>query len=127
MSYDLIVFAAPRQLTVSEALESWIEVCEDGASDDFPADRPRIDSFVSELLSRYPSLEDPADDPATSPWSFSPTAADDYVELNIQASRAAELIPVIVTLAADHRLSVYDGQEDRLDQPAQQPSDGSDD
>lgn len=122
MSYDLTVFAAPRAMTPEEASEAWIELCEEGDSTDFPEEPKALRAFVADLSARWKPL-DQVSEGEDCPWAFGPfTLTDVHVELNIQWSRAEEVRPVVVALATDHGLSVYDQQEDRLDQPPGLPT-----
>ena len=70
VSFDLYLWATPSPVTADQAGDICDRLAEGDQSATTPS--PRLLEFASELVARYPRLEDLAS-PDDSPWSMSPT------------------------------------------------------
>jgi hypothetical protein len=116
VSFDLCAFPANGPRTVSEvhqlldAEEQRFIDGMNGTDDAIPLPEPDMARFLAELERRWPSLED---DPGGSPWSSWPLwlpMAGGGTSLNIRWSRADEMYPAIVEIAARSKVIIYDPQ-----------------
>ena len=124
MSFDLGVWYSSQPLTVAEA-----EACfsafpgnENGNGTRSPNGQAAMDErlvrFVDELTSRYPQIDDVADDEIDAcPWSltfdFSPT----HVKMPVMWTRAEEIATVVMEIAERHGLVCYDPQSRKIHLP----------
>jgi hypothetical protein len=92
------------------------DVDDDFEFDDLPEPGPQMAAFVAELENRWTGLEDDPHD--LSPWSSWPLWQPEFggraLALNIRWSRAGDVPPVVVEIAARHGLRVYDPQADEF-------------
>jgi hypothetical protein len=116
VSFDLYLWATPSPVTAGQASD----ICSQLARGDQSAttSSPRLLEFTSELVARYPRLED-LTDPEDSLWSMSPDATPARVILCMDFSRAPEASPDILQLASQHDLVCYDPQARQVHHPAQ--------
>jgi hypothetical protein len=122
MSYDLYLWAGPNPVTADLA----DEICHRLASGDQDSTTPdaRLLEFASELITRYPRLEDLTDFDG-SPWNMSPDATDHRVILCIGLSQASKVGPRILELANRYSLICYDPSTRQVHHPAQVTPEGA--
>jgi hypothetical protein len=116
VTFDLYLWASPSPVTADQADAICQRLAEGGQSATAPS--PRILEFASDLLARYPRLEDVAS-PEDSPWSMSPDVTPDRVILCMGYSKAPQASTGILELASRHRLVCYDPQGGQVHHPAQ--------
>ena len=113
MSFDLGVFHVDSPISSSEAAEIYVQLCEGNVDVVNPSEN--IDSFVQELTSQYPQIDDYSDEDVDDcPWSTSFDISDGSVVMPMVWSRVEEVAPVVMRLAAKYDLACYDPQEDRV-------------
>ena len=79
---------------------------------------PHVYAFYCRLTSLYPELEMvPEDDLGSCPWACSLDVAGDHVIMAIQLEQSAELVPKVLTLAAQHELVCFDPQATKVHLP----------
>jgi len=116
VSFDLYLWASPSPVTADQAGAICRRLAEGDQSATTPS--PRLLDFASELVARYPQLEDVAA-PEDSPWRMSPDVSPERVILCMGFSQAPEISPGILELASLHDLVCYDPQARQVHHPAQ--------
>ncbi len=124
MSFDLGVWYSSRSLTAAEADECYSAFHASGngkgngnANGQATTDE-RLTRFVHELTSRYPQIDDVADDEIDScPWSVSFDLSPTHVKMPVMWTRAEEIAPVVMELAERHGLVCYDPQSRKVHLP----------
>jgi hypothetical protein len=120
MSFDLAIFYSSRPLTVQEAEQRYIALCE-GEFDE-PEDLQSliepsgaVEAFLTELAALYPSLDEvPEDELDASPWNDNHDISEGHVFLSLRWSRYAQAAPQVKELALRHGLIVYNPQADEV-------------
>ncbi len=126
MSFDLGVWYSSQPLTAAEAEERYSALHGNengngngmGNANGQAAMDERLTRFVDELTSRYPQIDDVADDeidacPWTLTFEFSPT----HVRMPVMWARAEEIAPVVMEIADRHGLVCYDPQSRKIHLP----------
>lgn len=121
VTFDLYLWASPSPVTADQADAICQRLAEGDQSVTTPS--PRLLEFASELMARYPRLEDAAS-PEDSPWSMSPDVTPERVILCMSFSQAPQTSTGILELASRHSLVCYDPQGGQVHHPAQATSDG---
>ena len=118
MSFDLDVWYSSRPLTVAEADEHYSAFRGNGNGDGQAATDERLTRFVDELTSRYPQIDDVADDEIDAcPWSLAFDLSPTHVRMPVMWTRAEEIAPVVMELAERHGLVCYDPQSRKVHLP----------
>ena len=121
MTFDLYLWASPSPVTADQADAICQRLAEGDQSATTPS--PRLLEFASDLIARYPRLEDLAS-PEDSPWSMSPDVTPQRVILCMGYSHAPQASTGILELASRHSLVCYDPQAGHIHHPAQATSFG---
>lgn len=108
MSFDLYVWREAEPISADDAgakFDRW----QQGESEQFTAHRAIADLY-SALLQRFPPLESFSDDDIDTygVWSFTPERSDSILELSCLWSRAGEVAPTIMQMAAEYGLICYE-------------------
>ncbi len=126
MSFDLSVWYSPRPLTAAEA----DELCStfhgnasgngngNGNGNRQATPDERLTRFVDELTSRFPQIDDVADDEIEEcPWNCAFDLSPTHVRIPIMWSRAEEVTSFVLALAGRHGLVCYDPQSRKVHLP----------
>ncbi|OWR29833.1 hypothetical protein CDO73_12155 [Saccharibacillus sp. O23] len=112
MSFDLAVWYPAKNLTNEEAREVYIQLCEG----EIDAVRPHeaIDRFYSAVTSMHPEIDEVADedidDLDVCPWSNAFDRSPGHLILSCVWSKAEYVEELIVKLAREYGLAVYNPQ-----------------
>ncbi len=128
MSFDLGVWYSSQPLTAAEAEERYSAFHGNenwngngngiGNTDDQAATDERLTRFVDELTSRYPQIDDVADDEIDAcPWSLTFELSSTHVTMPVMWARAEEIAPVVMEIADRHGLVCYDPQSRKIHLP----------
>jgi hypothetical protein len=113
LSFDVAVWHRKRPYSPKEAGPMYQALCQGDTSVVDPD--PRIDAFIADLIARYPSIDDyPVEEIDDCPWNCAFDQSAGHVILSMASSRIEEVVPVVAELAAKHRLTVYDPQDNEL-------------
>ena len=115
MGYDLAVWEGPRPSGDDEAAETYERLMEQMDDDPDVPTSPTIQSFMNELLARWPALGQPGDE--TSPWATGPEFGDaagpiTYITMTYPGAR--EAVPYAAEVAKMLGLVCYDPQAEAL-------------
>lgn len=106
MSVDLGVFHTRRAHSDEDAGERYLALCGEDDPGAWIEPDPCIDAFYDELTGIFPD-----DGTAADPWSASPLdRSGGHVIMNMPASKAREIEPVVRELAEKHGLVCFDPQ-----------------
>ena len=117
MSYDLAFWVGPTPASDDEAAEEFerrATFMEDEDAELRPA-TPTVAAFISELLSRFPALDEDSDDENI--WATGPEPGDingDFVYLTMTYPGAERAYDFVTETARRHGLVCYDPQNDAL-------------
>lgn len=111
MSFDLYVWHEPSRISADEALAKVMQFGEGDPTTFVP--HPSVSVFYRDLLRLFPALEDESR-AVVKVWSGTPEHSDSLVELPIQLSHVAEVVPIVTGLAAAHGLVCFDPQNDAM-------------
>lgn len=118
MSFDLGVWYSPQSLSDAEAGECFAAFRSDGGVTCRVAGNERLAEFVDALTSRYPQIDDLADDQIDAcPWNVPFDVSEAHVTIPIMWSRMTEIAPVVMELAERHGLVCYDPQSRKVHLP----------
>lgn len=114
MSYDLGVFFTRRPLTGEDALDRYVGYRRGEYADD-PIEAGAcvaVAGFLDRLRSMYPLPQEAGEYIGYDcPWSADHDVSDGHVMMSMVHSRAPEVVPVVVDMAADHGLVCVDPQQ----------------
>jgi hypothetical protein len=79
---------------------------------------PAMKAFFNNLIRRYPTLDDwPTDDVTDCPWEIQPRFDPHYMTFSLMPAHSEQLEAVIIDMAIEHGLTVYDPQTPDLHMP----------
>jgi hypothetical protein len=110
MSFDLGIWHSERALSVEEAGELYVKLCE---QEWIPiADSPAIEAFYQELCGAYPEIDTlPEDQVDDCPWSCAHDRSGLHVIVSMSwGERTNPVAQCVVELAERHGLVCYDPQ-----------------
>jgi len=109
MSLDYYVWGGPR-LGIDEIQER-LRLVDEGLDDAslFSASEMLV-RWRTEVLKKYPALEDLTDDEPSTPWAMTPVESARLIEINIRWEAPEATVLDIVGSALRWRLYVYDPQ-----------------
>lgn len=117
MSFQLGVWQAEKPLSLGAAGELFDRVAEGKEPDLRPA--PAMKAFFNQLLLRYPTLDNwPSEDVTECPWEEQPRFNPQYIIFTLLPAHSEQLEAVIVDMALEHGMTVYDPQTPDLHMPA---------
>lgn len=119
MGFDFAVWAPTRRLSAREAGALFSRLCE-GHFSDVEAS-PALLRFSEALARLHPEPDhvprEERDDPHRHPWSCAHSRSDGHLIVACVASRADAVRALLIALAAEHQLVVFDPQEARITYP----------
>jgi hypothetical protein len=122
MSYDLAVWFPDRLLSEEDALEQYRKLCDANMNGLIPP--PSIGNFYLELYKIHPEIddvpEDKIDDVDFSPWSMQHDFSDRHMIISCVWSRAEHVHDLVLRLAQEHGLAVFDPQLTKIHYPTDQ-------
>lgn len=115
MSFDLGVFYTKTPLTDEEATKRYIAYCGEEDFSKYVEPSPAITKFVEELTSKYPQIDDVAEDKLDDcPWSIAFDISEGHVLIAMRFSMAKEASDLIIELAYKHGLVCFDPQSSKI-------------
>ena len=127
MSFDLGVWSAEARPSRAAAEETYRRLCEEKAAVVPPS--AAIRDFHAALVAEFPEPTDAADGAGgwdeSPPWSAGLDVGDGFVLMPMQWSRAAEVAPRVIALAAGHGLVCFDPQAEVVHVPPALRSEGA--
>lgn len=118
MSFDLSVWYSPRPLTDAEAADRYTAFRENGNVTCRVETDERLARFVADVTSRYPQIDDVADDEIDAcPWNVAFDISERHVTVPIMWAYVEEIAPFVMDLAERHGLVCYDPQSRRVHLP----------
>ncbi|MBX3472891.1 MAG: hypothetical protein KF754_00735 [Planctomycetes bacterium] len=116
MTFQLGVWHADKPLSLGAAGELFDRVSEGKDPGLKPA--PAMKAFFNQLLLRYPTLDNwPTEDVTECPWEEQPRFSPQYLIFTLMAAHSEQLEAVIVDMALEHGMTVYDPQTPDLHMP----------
>jgi hypothetical protein len=110
VSVDLCVFHTGRPLTNEDAAERYAALCREEDRDRWIEPSPHVRAFYEELTGLFPD-----DGGSNDPWAAGPLDhSDGHVIMNMPASKASEIRPIVLELAEKHGLVCFDPQSGRI-------------
>jgi hypothetical protein len=111
MSFDLCILDAEPSIAISEASRLYQDFDIDGTT----APNQKISSLIQEITSRYPQIDDYADEDIDNcPWAVAFDVDEKCVVICISFSRVGDVVDWISEVASKHDLVCYDPQENKL-------------
>jgi hypothetical protein len=116
MTFQLGVWHADTPLSLGAAGEIFDRVA--AGKDPGVKPAPAMKAFFNQLLRRYPTLDQwPDDNVADCPWEVQPRFNPAYVIFTLLPAHAEQLEAVIIDMALEHDMTVYDPQTPDLHMP----------
>jgi hypothetical protein len=116
MTFQLGVWFAEKPLSLGAAGELFDKIVENKDIDLRP--QPSMKAFFNHLLNRYPTLDLwPNENVTECPWSEQPRFNPQYLLFTLMPAHAETLEAVIIDMAIDNGLTVYDPQTPDLHMP----------
>jgi hypothetical protein len=118
MSYDLAVWEGARPTSDLHALQHFHRLYDnfmDGG--EFVSASRQIQSLVAKLLDRWADIDAESEADKSCPWVGRPlsrNASGPLIYVTIRKSKAAEVVPYVVQLAAENGLVCFDPQTGEL-------------
>lgn len=128
MSFQLGVWHCEQPLSMGAAGELFDAVVDDKKPDKKHEKKPEprsalktspaMKAFFNNLIRRYPTLDNwPTDDVTDCPWEIQPRYDPHYMVFSLMPAHSEQLEAVIIDLALENGLTVYDPQTPDLHMP----------
>jgi len=118
MSYDLAVWEGARPTSDLNALQHFHRLYDNFMNDgEFVSASTQIQSFVQKLLNRWADISTESDADRRCPWVDRPlirNASGPLIYFMVRKSKASEVVPYVVQLAAESGLVCFDPQTGEL-------------
>jgi len=116
MTFQLGVWHAEKPLSLGAAGQLFDRVIAGKEPDIKPA--PAMKAFFNQLMRRYPTLDDwPNEDVTECPWADQPRFHTQYIIFTTLPAHSEQLEAVIIDMALEHGMTVYDPQTPDLHMP----------
>ncbi|MGA8328922.1 MAG: hypothetical protein WB777_06475 [Mycobacterium sp.] len=118
MSYDLAVWEGAQPTSHLHALQHFHRLYDNFMNGgEFVLASTQIQSFVAKLLDRWADTNTESEADTRCPWVGRPlirNASGPFVYFTVRKSRASEVVPYVVQLAAESGLVCFDPQTGEL-------------